>query len=98
MWGVNGAMSSSASLLASAAMHASNGISAGQVNAARNGILFAGSSVSISSIGSQSIIATTIYGNRNDVDVNADQTSNNSGDVSNDATLNYTQVKKQFVE
>lgn len=70
-------------------MHLNNGIVAGQVNAARDGILYQGSTISILSIGSQSVISTSIIGDNNSVDVEADQNASNSGDVSNSGSVTF---------
>lgn len=72
---------------ASSEMHVSNGVVAGQVNAARKGILYQGTTINVTSVGSQSVISTTIIGDGNEVDIDADQSSSNSGEVSNDAQL-----------
>jgi len=69
-------------------MHFANGIVAGQVNAARDGILYDGVSINVTSVGSQNVISTTVIGDGNEVDVDADQSASNSGDVRNDGTIN----------
>jgi hypothetical protein len=93
MWGTqtqSGTTGGSQSIEQSSQMHAANGIVAGQVNAARDDILYNGTSVSITSIGSQSVINTTIYGDNNVVDVDATQESSNSGDVDNNGSITIT--------
>ena len=89
MWGtgLKGA-SATTQFLASSAMHVNNGIAAGQVNAALDGVLYQGTSISITSVGSQNVVNTTVYGDENRVRVKADQNSSNSGNVSNDGTIN----------
>ena len=83
MWG-----SSSGSLSDSASLHAQEGSAAGQVNAAKLGLLVgAGPNFSITAIGSQSIVSTTIVGNGNSTNVNASQTSSNTGDVTTNGTI-----------
>lgn len=84
-WGTSS--NSSTSPVASSLMHLNNGLAAGQVNAALDGFLYEGSSISVLSIGSQTVVSTTVIGDDNDVNINADQTANNSGDVSNDGTV-----------
>lgn len=84
MWGTapNGSTFHSAR---SAATHAQDGIIAGQVNAAQAGLLYSnGGSINVTSVGSQSIITTTIDGDNNIADIDATQTSTNSGDVKAD--------------
>jgi hypothetical protein len=80
---------------ASSEMHLNNGIIAGQVNAAGDGILYEGSTISILSIGSQSVISTSIVGDNNSVDVNADQNTSNSGDVSNSGSVTFLSVTEE---
>ena len=83
MWGTAPSTAGGAN---SAAMHAQNGVIAGQVNAAEEGLLYAngtGGSYTIQSIGSQSVVNSNIIGDDNDVDIDANQSSSNSGSVSN---------------
>lgn len=84
MWGTNpGGVNVSGAAL-SASMHAQNGVVAGQVNAARLGQLIAtGGSGTFQAIGSQTIVSSTITGDSNNVNINATQTSSNSGTVTN---------------
>jgi hypothetical protein len=85
MWGTSPS-SAGAGALNSAAMHAQNGVVAGQVNAAEDGMLYAngtGGSYTIQSIGSQSVVNNNIIGDDNNVDIDADQNSSNSGAVTN---------------
>lgn len=75
----------------SSAMHVQNGIVAGQVNAAEEGMLYSNGSsdtYNIYSIGSQSVISNTIIGDDNGIHVSADQNSTNTGRVSNNGNLN----------
>lgn len=75
----------------SSAMHAADATAAGLVNAARAGVLFSngtGSTITITSIGSQNIVANTVYGNNNTTSINATQTSTNSGTVTTTGTVN----------
>lgn len=72
-------------------MHQQNALVAGSVNASEEGLLLTnGMNMTIQAIGSQSIVSTTIYGDNNQVDVVADQTSENSGDVTNHGTMSAT--------
>jgi hypothetical protein len=76
----------------SSTIHTQDGNSAGQVNAARRGLLLnGGPGMTITSIGSQNIVATTITGNNNSTTVTTTQTSSNTGSVSNNGNINFTQ-------
>jgi hypothetical protein len=91
MWGTAPAGVTVDGALESAAMHVQNGVVAGQVNSAKDGLLYAngsGENYNIYSIGSQSVINNNIVGDNNDVSIEADQTSNNTGDVSNRGQIN----------
>ena len=91
MWGTAPAGATVEGALESAAMHVQNGIVAGQVNSAEEGLLYSngsGESYNIYTIGSQSVISNNIIGNDNVVDVDANQTSQNNGDVNNDGQIN----------
>lgn len=93
MWGTQPAGVAVPGAVESSAAHFNNGLLAGQVNAAREGLLIGtglGGSVSIYSIGSQSVISNTISGHDITVSVNANQDSTNSGKVSTDGTINYS--------
>lgn len=86
MWGTAPASNASES----AAMHVTEGVVAGQVNAAKAGMLVSTGSetaLNISSIGSQNLTNTTVNGNNNDIDVSSDQTTSNTGDVTNEGTI-----------
>lgn len=74
----------------SSIMHLNYGIVAGQVNAAEDGMLYQGTSISISSVGSQTVISNTISGHNNIIDVDANQTASNTGAVSNGGEINVT--------
>jgi hypothetical protein len=89
MWGaapggvaVQGAAESSTTHLQDAAV-------AGAVNAAQNGWLNSGvgSNLTISSVGSQTIVDNTVYGSSNNVNLNNQQTSSSSGNVSNQGDI-----------
>ena len=86
MWGSNAG--SSGAPIDSSNMHVLDGNSAGQVNAAKQGFLFGGgSTLTITAIGSQSIVSTTVIGNNNATNVAATQTTSNTGTVSNNGTI-----------
>lgn len=88
MWGsAPGGVSVSGSL-ESASAHYFNGIVAGQVNSARNGMLTDGTSLSIQTIGSQNITSMTVNGSGNEnLQIDAAQDSTNSGDVTAESTI-----------
>lgn len=91
MWGTT---PSGNTALESSTMHVENGIIAGQVNAAEEGLLYSNGSsdtYNIYSIGSQSIISNTIIGDDNEINVSATQDSSNTGNVSNNGELNTGQ-------
>jgi len=78
--------------LESAQSHAVNAASAGAVNAAKNGILLGNGSgsLTISSVGSQSIVSNSINATNSTISssINATQTSTNSGAVTTNGTIN----------
>lgn len=85
MWGAAGA---GGSVLDSSTMHNLDGNAAAQVAAARLGLLVgSGSTTSITAIGSQSIVNTTVIGDGNSTNVTANQTSTNSGTVTNNGII-----------
>ncbi|MEJ2125218.1 MAG: hypothetical protein P8Y67_09495 [Alphaproteobacteria bacterium] len=91
MWGTAPGGATVDGALESAAMHVQNGVVAGQVNSAKDGLLYAngsGESYNIYSIGSQSVISNNIVGDGNDVDIKAKQYSKNKGDISNSGQIN----------
>jgi hypothetical protein len=94
MWGTNPSGVAVNGALESAATHNANGSIAAAVNAAKKGALIGnGSSYSISTVGSQTIVSSTIIGNDNGgVDINATQSSTNSGSQTTDGTFNVTRV------
>lgn len=85
MWGAT--VSSSGSPADSSLMHSNDGVAAGEVNAAKAGLLYGGATITITSIGSQSIVNTSVIGNGNTTSVAATQTSTNSGTVTNNGTV-----------
>jgi len=92
MWGTQPAGVAVPGAVESSAAHFNQGVIAGQVNAARKGLLVAtgtGDSITIQSIGSQSVINQTISGNNINSNINADQNTKNSVDVSNDGTIKF---------
>jgi hypothetical protein len=83
MWGTGSSSSSVDDWKSSAEFHATGGIIAGQVNAARRGILLSGPNLTV--VGSQSVISVT--GNNNVIrDVR--QSAENSGDISAEGSFN----------
>lgn len=90
LWGTDPSGVAVAGALTSAAGHLQQGTIAGQVHAAEKGFLLStgsGGSLSIQAIGSQTIVTSTITGNDINSNVNATQTSSNTGAVSNDGTI-----------
>jgi hypothetical protein len=86
MWGTAG--SGGGGGTDSATLHDTLGQVAGQVNASKIGALIGnGPSYSVTAIGSQNIVATTVYGNNSSAVVNATQTSTNTGTVSNNGSI-----------
>lgn len=87
MWGISGSATAGGSS-DSATMHDTLGQVAGQVNAAKIGALIGnGPSYSVTAIGAQNIVSTTVYGNNSSAVVNATQTSTNSSAVSNNGAI-----------
>ena len=85
MWGGAGP---GGTAMDSATMHALDGNSAGQVNAAKQGLLLnGGPGMTITAIGSQNIVSNTVIGDNNTTNINANQTSSNNGNVSNQGTI-----------
>lgn len=93
-WGTKPAGVAVNGALESAASHNANGSVASAVNAAQKGLLIGnGSSYSISSVGSQTVISSTIIGDGNGgVSIEASQSSGNSGSVSTDGTFNVADI------
>lgn len=90
LWGTSPSGVAVSGALTSAATHLQQGTIAGQVHAAKKGLLLStgdGSSLSIQAIGSQSIVTSTISGNNINSDVDATQSSSNTGSVSNNGTI-----------
>ena len=91
MWGTDGSGVAVGGAVESSEAHLANGIVAGQVNAAEDGLLYdngTAGTFTIQAIGSQTVVSTSIIGNGNIADIMADQTSSNTGDVSNDGEIN----------
>lgn len=82
MWGTGDSSSSANQYRRSAEFHATSGVSAGQVNAARRGVLYSGPNMTV--VGSQTIVQVT--GNNNVVR-DIDQSAVNSGDQSLEAPI-----------
>jgi hypothetical protein len=89
MWGTAPAGVAVPGALESASTHAQRAALAGAVNAAEAGMLIngIGANLTISSVGSQTLVQNTVYGTDNQVNLNTKQTSNNTGDVSNKGTI-----------
>jgi hypothetical protein len=90
MWGTSSSGVSVNGAATSAVMHTANGLLAGQVNAAKEGMLLAtgsSGSLTIQSIGSQSIVSSSINGNNIDSSINATQSSSNTGNVENQGQI-----------
>ena len=80
--GVSGALNSSTT-------HLLDSQAAGFVQSARSGYLYApGSSISVQSIGSQTIVSNSIYGNNNTNNMDIRQDSRNDGNTTNDGSIN----------
>jgi len=86
MWGTTPGGISVLGAVDSAIVHAQNGVVASQVNAAQRGILL-GSNVNIQTIGSQTVMQSTINGNGNTSSLSGTQTSTNSGSVNNNGSI-----------
>ena len=82
MWGTGSDGAASSSKSKSSEFHASGGIIAGQVNAARLGVLYSGPNMTV--VGSQTVLQVT--GNNNVVK-DIDQNAINSGDQSLEASM-----------
>lgn len=92
MWGASAQGSGSTSAYESTMLHNANGLVASSVNAAKRGILFGGApSITIQSIGAQTVVSTNVYGDNNDVKVDAQQDADNSGDQSTNGSVSATQ-------
>lgn len=80
--GVSGALNSSTT-------HLLDSQAAGFVQSARSGYLYApGSTISVQSIGSQTIVSNSIYGNNNTNNMDIRQDSRNDGNTTNDGSIN----------
>jgi hypothetical protein len=85
MWGTAPSGVAVPGALESAVAHAQNSTTAGAVNGAAAGLLLGtgGDGGAISSIGSQTIVSNTVFGNNNPTTISASQSATNSGNVSN---------------
>lgn len=91
MWGTAPAGIAVPGAVDSAIAHNQNAAAAGAVNAAEAGALFnggPGTSIAITSVGSQNIVSNTVIGEDNTVNIDAGQSSSNSGTVSNSGAVN----------
>ena len=91
-WGTAPSGVAAPGALDSAAAHAQQSAVAGAVNAAENGLLLGTGlgGLSITSIGSQTLVSNTIVGNGNTTNLNSSQSSSNSASVSNTGTIQAT--------
>jgi hypothetical protein len=89
MWGTAPAGVAVPGAVDSSVTHAQDAASAGAVNASQAGVLVngIGSSLTISSVGSQTIVQNTVNGASNSVNLTSSQSSGNSGSVSNTGTI-----------
>ena len=95
MWGTASSGNAVPGAGESAGAHYINGNVAGQVIAAKRGLLMnTGSNFSVTTIGSQSIISNTIAGDGNVLDVDAEQSSTNTGNVDADVEFNVSDVEQ----
>ncbi len=92
MWGAgSGSGNSSQSGLDSATMHETLGQSAALVNSAKRGFLYSqGTSIVLESVGAQSIVNTSIYGDNNIANVSANQTATNTGNVNANGSISLS--------
>jgi hypothetical protein len=91
MWGTAPSGVAVPGALESAVAHSQNSAVAGAVNAAAAGTLLAtGDGGTISSIGSQTIVSNTVFGNNNPTTISASQSATNSGEVSNSGQIGET--------
>jgi len=76
----------------SALAHSQGAAYAGAVNAAESGLLLGTGlgGLSITSIGSQTLVSNTIVGSGNSVNLTSSQSSSNTGAVSNQGTISAT--------
>jgi hypothetical protein len=95
MWGASSQSSAGGATVSSesAALHTANGMVAGSVNAAAKGLLLGGATtITIQSIGAQTVISTNVIGDNNgDVHIEADQSADNSGDTTTNGSVSATQ-------
>ncbi|MGY6697960.1 MAG: hypothetical protein ACXIUW_18310 [Roseinatronobacter sp.] len=82
MWGTGASSTGTQEWKQSSEMHATNGVVAGQVNAARQRVLYSGPNMTV--VGSQTIVQVT--GNNN-ILRDIDQSAVNSGDQSLEAPI-----------
>lgn len=92
MWGAgSGSGTASQSSLDSATMHDTLGQSAALSQSAKRGFLYSsGTSIVFESIGSQSIVDTSIYGDNNIANISANQTSTNNGAVNANGSISLS--------
>lgn len=94
MWGTATSQCGCSAAVESAMLHYEGGLIAGQVNAAKKGLLINnGSNTTIQAIGSQSIVSTSILGSNNQVNTLANQTTTNGGDVQTNGSIGFVDGK-----
>lgn len=94
-WGTTSSGAAVTGALESSQAHSLNGAIASQVNGTKQGVLVSngslgGGSLTISSVGSQTIVSSSVVATNSTVTspINATQTSSNSGAVTNQGTIN----------
>ncbi len=91
MWGTGIGSTGGGAALGSSQMHQLDGMSAGYEQAARKSLLMApGNSITVQSIGNQTIVNTSIYGNNNSATIDSEFSSSNTGAVSNSGAVSNT--------
>jgi hypothetical protein len=92
-WGTTSSGAAVTGALESSQAHSLNGAIASQVNGASKGLLVSngtGGSLTISSVGSQTIVSSSVVATNSSVSspITATQTSSNTGSVSTQGTIN----------
>ncbi len=91
MWGTGIGSTGGGAALGSAQMHQLDGMNAGYEQAARKSLLMApGNSITVQSIGNQTIVNTSIYGNNNTATIDSEFSSTNSGSINNSGAVSNT--------
>lgn len=91
MWGTGIGSTGGGAALGSSQMHQLDGMSAGYEQAARKSLLMApGNSITVQSIGNQTIVNTSIYGNNNNATIDSEFSSSNTGAITNSGAVSNT--------